>query len=869
MIGRWDGTALTPVFYRINNIIKTHGRPPLHIINRVRQMRTTGEVRGSKGCDSETGSKVSAGSRAGVRTALQLLALAGVPATYAADEPPATDTLEAVIVTGTRITGLKADDSPAPVQVLDSGALTRTGQPDLLQAMTQNVPAFTVQGNGGDTQNLTVAAALRGLNPNNTLVLINGKRRHTTANLSVDSGAGPYQGGASADLSFIPTAAIDHVEVLTDGAAALYGTDAIAGVVNIILKSNATGGALGISTGQYYAGDGLTPDAWINYGAAPTPTSYVNVTAETKYHGYTDRGGIDPRAIDPGTLASNPTMVDYPGYPRVNRVDGDALYHLDILSLNAGVDLSDRMSLYGFGTVGRKIANSFENYRLPSVLPAVYPNGFEPQEGLDETDYAATLGLKGESAGWHWDLASTFGKDAISLSTIHSGNVSLFQDTGSTPTSAHDGNFLTSQWTTTADLTRGFDVGLANPLSVALGAEYRRETYEIDKGDFAATYLEGMQSFPGFTATDAGQHARSNEAGYVDFVLKPVDALIVDVAGRFEHYSDFGHASVGKLTTRYNFTPDFAIRGTISNGFRAPTLAEEYYSATNVNINSAFVQLPPNSAGARFVGVDGLKPEESTNYSLGFVTHIEKLSVTLDAYQIAIRDRIAASGAVFASGYGGTSPAVESAILANGNVLDPTVTNFGIQIFANGLDTRTRGAELVMSYPANLGAYGHIEWSLAGNYNDTVITNIHPTPVQLGGQTLYGPGALSDISTASPKYRGILTAHYTLKRFAATLRESLYGPSSEQEQGDDGNFYKTTIKAAPVTDINLDYQVLPSVTLSLGANNLLDRRPSSYNPALVANYRANLDPQSVLIPPGFSPFGINGGYYYGKITVTF
>ena len=797
-----------------------------------------------------------------------LLTLLGTAAARAEDQTA--DPLDMVIVTGTKITGLRADDSAAPVQVLDAGSLGRTGQPDLLQAMSQNVPAFTVQGNGGDSQNLTVAAALRGLNPNNTLVLINGKRRHTTANLSVDSGAGPYQGGASADLSFIPAAAIDHVEVLTDGAAALYGTDAIAGVVNIILKSSANGGTASLSSGQYYAGDGFTPDLWVNYGSAPTPASYVNVTAETRFHGYTDRGGIDPRAIDPATLASNPTMVDYPGYPRVNRVDGDALYHLHIFSVNAGIDLDDRTSLYAFGTVGRKLGQSYENYRLPSVLPAIYPNGFEPQEALDETDYAFTAGVKGALSAWHWDLATTYGKDAIDISTIHSGNVSLFNDTGATPTSAHDGSFNTSQWTTTLDLSRGFDVGLTNPLDVALGVEYRRETYELGKGDYAATYLEGLQSYPGFTATDAGLHTRSNEAGYVDVVLRPVDALTLDAAGRFEHYSDFGHAAVGKLTGRYNFTPKFALRGTISNGFRAPTLAEEYYSATNVNINSAFVQLPPNSAGARLVGVDGLKPEKSTNYSVGFVAHpIDKMTVTLDAYQIEIRDRIAASGAVFASGYGGTSPAVESAIIANGNVLDQTVNNFGIQIFANGLDTRTRGAEFVLSYPTNLAEYGHIDWSAAANYNSTRVTNIHPTPVQLGGQTLYGPGAISDVSTASPKYRIIATALYTIGPVSATLRESFYGSSTEMEQGDDGNFYSSTIKPAPVTDLNLDFRATARVTLSIGANNLLDRRPSSYNPALVANYRANLDPQSVLIPPGFSPFGINGGYYYGKITVTF
>jgi len=797
-------------------------------------------------------------------------ALATSAAAAVAADATGADTLDTIIVTGTRVSGLHAEDSPAPIQLIDAGAIERVGVPGLLSALAQNVASFNVQANGGDTQNLTVAAALRGLNPNNTLVLINGKRRHGTANLSIDGGAGPFQGSAAPDLSFIPAAAIDHVEVLTDGAAAQYGTDAIAGVINIILKHNASGGTVDVSAGRYYDGDGATPDIWANAGFAPTSSSFVNVTAESRFHGYTDRGNIDPRALDPGVLANTPTIKNYPGYPHVNRVDGDALYHLNIVSVNAGVDLGGSTQLYGVATYGKKTAQSFENYRTPDVLPQIYPNGFEPQEASDETDYAFTAGIKGLAGVWHWDLSTTYGRDRVGLSTIDSGNVSLYQNTGSTPTSAFDGSLINEQWTTNFDVTREVDLGLSAPATFAAGVEYRRETYSIEHGDYAATYLEGMQSYPGFTATDAGSHSRNNAAGYVDFAFAPAKNFTLDAAARFENYNDFGNATVGKLTGRYDISPAFALRGTISNGFRAPTLAEQYYSATNVNINSAFVQLPPNSPGAVLVGIDGLKPEKSRNYSVGFVAHpTDKMTLTLDAYQIDITNRIAATGGIFASGYGGQSSAVAAAIVANGNVLAPGVTNFGIQMFANGLDTQTQGAEMVLSYPTTLSGGGRIDWSLTASYNSTKITNINPTPAQLGNQALYGPGAISDITTASPKYKAILSAQYTADRWTLTVRESLFGPSTEYEQGDDGNFYPSTVHAAAITDLTVAYRVADHLSVSVGATDLFDKRPNSYNPDLIANYRANLDAQSVLNSPGFAPYSINGGYYFGRVTFTF
>src|SRR4051812_47952848 len=250
--------------------------------------------------------------------------------------PAASDKVDAVIVTGTRRSGLKAIDSASPIQVLDSGSLERTGQPDLIQAMAQNMPSFTAQAFGGDTANLTLSARLRGLSPNDTLVLVNGKRRHTTSNLAVL--AGPFQGGAATDLNFIPVSAINHIEVLQDGAAAQYGTDAIAGVINIILKKDSSGGSLTTTGGAYIDQGGQTGDASFNIGFEPNDKSFINLTAEHKYHGHSDRSDIDPRVVNAANLASMPNLTKADGYPYANKISGDAAYHISLLSLNAGYD---------------------------------------------------------------------------------------------------------------------------------------------------------------------------------------------------------------------------------------------------------------------------------------------------------------------------------------------------------------------------------------------------------------------------------------------------------------------------------------------------------------------------------------------------
>ncbi len=792
-----------------------------------------------------------------------------------------------VIVTGTRTSGLKASDSATPVQVVGSATLKSVGQTDLAQGLAQSVPAFAVQGFGSDMANQTLSTRLRGLSPNDTLVLIDGKRRHGSASLAVLQSA--YQGSAAPDLSFIPEGAIDHVEVLTDGAAAQYGTDAIAGVVNIILKKDKSGGTITATAGQYFDGGGKTADISANLGFAPTDRSFLDLTYESKYHGYSDRGAPDPRAIpnSSGTFDDAASWIggtydkSVPDFPHVNHIEGDSAVHLNVLSYNGGYDLSDDWSLYSFGTYGSKLAASYENWRTPTRVSQTiggattypFPLGFNPHEAINEEDQSYTAGIKGKFAGWHVDLASTYGRDDQDLSNYDSFNVSLFADTGASPSAFRVGSFVSTQWTNTLDLNHDFDIGWAKPISVAFGIEQRRDTYQVKAGDAASRYKEGSQAFPGFSLTDAGKYHRDNEAAYLDIAATPVEHWSVDAAVREEHYTDFGDATVGQLTSRYDFTPQFAVRGTIGTGFRAPSLEEEHYSATNVTPTSAYVQLPPNAPASKLLGISPLRPEDSRNYSLGLVAHpIPKLTLTVDAYEIDIDNRIIASGTVYSSGSpsGNDYPQVTAAIAANGNVLDPTVSMTGINIFANGADTRTRGLEFVATLPStDFHHLGQVDWSLSGDYSETKVTRILNASTVIASSDLFDRSAISTLEDAAPKYRVIAGATWTKAKWQVALKETLYGQSSTTVLGDDGVWYQSKIKPTAITDLSVTYKVSNAVKFSVGANNLLNTYPRRLNSGLLRSYIDANDNTAVAQYPAWSPFGFDGGYYYARLSVSF
>jgi len=774
-----------------------------------------------------------------------------------------------IIVTGTRTTGLLAVDSPAPIQVIDIAALEQSGSPALMNALAATVPSFNTQAVGNDLANETLAARLRGVSPNHTLILVNGKRRHGTANLSVL--ASSFQGGAAPDLNFIPMAGIERVEVLLDGAAAEYGSDAIAGVINIILSDKDSGGTASLHGGQYFQGDGETAGASANLGLALGSNGFVNLTAETRFHDYSNAGGPDARVEQAIASGAHPEWRNLDDYPRVNKVFGDARYTLHLLSLNAGYDVVPGVQLYAFGTYGSKHAGGWANFRLPTRLPQIYPLGFTPVDRLRSQDLSATLGLTGELAGWGWDLSSTYGENDNRVRVTGSANVDLFLDTGATPTDFDAGAFKATQWTTNLDLRRELDLGLMRPVAIAMGAEYRHETYTLTEGDPASRYKAGSQSFPGFSLTDAGSHGRSNVAVYAEATVLPTSALTLNFAGRFEHFSDFGETLVGKLSARYAINDQVALRGTASTGFRAPTLAEAYYSATNVQPNSAFVQLPPNAAAASLIGIEPLSPEHSTNFSLGMVAKPwDHATLTIDAYQIGIRDRIVGSGTLYGTFAGVVrSEAVNAAIVANGNVLE-NVPFSGINVFSNGLDTRTRGVDVVLNFPTDLGDGGKIDWSISANYGTTKVTGIRatPTPIAASGQSLFDLVALSTLERASPSFKGIVAGVFKSGRWSLAMKETLYGNASRYADPGDGQYYLDQTGTAFITDADISYRLAKGLTLSMGANNLFDMRPNRVNQAGLQVAALAGDP-AVEIYPKYAPYGINGGYYYARASVAF
>ena len=579
-----------------------------------------------------------------------------------------------------------------------------------------------------------MSARLRGLSPNDTLVLINGKRRHSTGNLHVLSGQ--YQGAATADLDMIPVAAIDHVEVLQEGAAAQYGTDAIAGVVNIILKRSSSGGMVSATGGQYFQQGGDTYDFNGNFGIDLGGKGFLNISAEKRYRGFSQRGAQDIRLVDaaghPRPTPYNQTQVL--DYPNANHIVGDPESMLTTVVANFEYDLEPDLTLYANATYGERQAKAYENVRLPNRITAAAgsnrpfnavtnPDGYIGLTAAGTPNLSGSGGSlrcsrarcpvpqrlrsagsaegrrlrlhgrpEGRTVGWKWDLSGTYGKDRDQIYTLQSANGSLFQDTHTTPTDFYDGSFTATEATFNLDVTKDFNVGLASPLTVAFGGEGRENTFAITKGDFASTYKEGGRPIPASWRPTPAPTAARTMRPISTWRCNPIQDLSVELAGRFEHYTDFGDAQVGKITARYDFTPEFAVRGTISTGFRAPTIQEEFYSATNVSPPRLSCSCRPTRPPRRSWASSRCQPEASTSYSAGIVAHpFDNFSLTVDAYSISLRNRIVGTGSLYGSGGTPISPTVPLAIAAHGNVLDPTVTFTGVTLLLNGISTLTKG----------------------------------------------------------------------------------------------------------------------------------------------------------------------------------
>lgn len=772
---------------------------------------------------------------------LQFAAAADSPA----DEPSDTnsDDADAVIVTGTRESGRKVYESATPVSIIKAEQLQATGQTNLLDALKQLAPSLTsIFLNSTPFRTF----ALRGLSPGQTLVLINGKRRHLSSQLFKNSS--PYQGSDPVDLDLIPLAAIDHVEILSDGAAAQYGTDAIAGVINIILKSSDHGESMGATAGANYFGDGFTGQVDADTGLKAGDAGFVHISADVHRHDFTNRSGYDPRT----------------NFIVKGEMNGDPASTVETLGINAEKPFTDTVSAYGFLTFAHRDADANQIYRLGNVAPSVYPNGFYPVVGVHEYDFEFNGGIKGTGLlGWDWDLSGSYGRDHARVDTFDTFNPNLYASDGNAQISFYDGAYISSQAIASFDIHRKLDTGWwSTPLNLAAGLENRYETFALQAGESASYLLGGGQGVAGFAPATASDSSRNVVGGYLDLSTYFTSQWQVDLAGRFERYPDAGSGKTGKLSTRYDFNPRLGLRGSVSNGYHAPTLAQEHYASSSMSPTSAAGLLPVDSAGARLLGAPPLRPEKSVNASVGFVVEpVTGLHATLDAYLINITDRIIATGSLFGS-------EALAALAANGNTLPYGIPakNFSANYFTNGVDTSTKGVDLDIEYRSDLGTYGAINWSLSGNYNSTTITNYHQAPaiLQAAGVSLFNPAVISYLTTATPKSRITLAANYLIGDWELTLRETRYGSASQEVDpiGNGANFYEQLVPTAYITDIEAGYQLTHHVRWSLGANNVFDRYPPEA--ALITTGASNTQ-----FYPSISPYGFDGGYYYTRITAEF
>jgi iron complex outermembrane receptor protein len=779
--------------------------------------------------------------------------------------------LDEVIVTGTRTKGRTVLDSPVPVDVLSAGDLAKTGAVagELGQALQALAPSFNFprQSNSGGADHIR-AAQLRGMSPDQVLVLVNGKRRHTSAVVNLESKIG--KGTTPVDFNSIPLNAIKRIEVLRDGAGAQYGSDAIAGVINIILDDDTAGSEASLSFGQNVTSfapthqslrDGDTTVAQFK-SAFAYGGGYLDLGAEIRHRGSTNRAGFDTL---PFFYDSTPANVATIGNRNYAPGDGDAKDY--DAWFNSRVPLDGGAEAYAFGTYDHRDSTGAAFFRYPDSSgnqPVVYPQGFRPNTLGSNDDLQLAGGLNGKAGAWNWDASLGYGVNRFDYRLEHSLNASLGP---TSPTTFKIGDYKFDQLTLDFDTTRQIDVGsAAHPLNLALGAEYRRESYKTGAGD-PASYAAGpftdkdagAQAGPGLTPADAASTSRNVGSLYADLSKDIGDHFFADAAARFEHYNDFGNAVAGKLSGIYKFAPAFALRGAVSNSFRAPSLSQISYKATATNFTSggqlgSVLTLPVASPIARALGAQDLKAEKSLNLSLGFtVAPVDDFSVAVDFFRIKVKDRITISEQL-----NGTD--LTDFIQAQFGITGVQ----GINFFTNAVDTLTKGVDIVTNYHHALGS-GSLKLTAAYTYARTTIDGVRATPAQLQAlglnDVLIGVEERNTLEGAAPKNKAILGAEWSSVHWDLTSRLTRYGSAERVFDFGDGFEPSQVYSAKSQLDLEVAYRVNKQFTLALGGTNVLDTYPDLSSGDI--NYFGNF-PYDVL-----SPIGFNGAFFYGRATVSF
>ena len=764
-----------------------------------------------------------------------------------------------IIVTGTRTAGRSRLDSVAPVDVLSGASLQRQGTTELASALAAIAPSIDFpRPSATDGTDAIRPATLRGLSPDQTLVLINGIRGHTSSLVNTNGSVG--RGSAAVDLNTVPTVALDRIEVLRDGASAQYGSDAIAGVVNLRLREARRGGGASVTYGFYdtqidtannrreVKGEhAVTATAWQGIGFGSD--GFLTVSGEYSKRQPTNRADIDTR-VSPRRVTGrygDPAVEQYTGF------------------VNAGTSLTDTLSLYAFGGYQDRDSRSAAFPRLANAQTTLagYPNqagfAFLPIINTKSKDINSAAGIRGDVGGFDIDLSLSYGRNRIDYRTLNSANYAYGS---TTPRNFYDGATIYDQYVAGLDVTRKFDV--FQSLNVAFGIEGRREGYRIIAGEQASygypatgtitgipngtNPSPGAQGFGGFAPANETKRSRRNGSAYLDLEAQVTEQLLVGLAGRFEDYSDFGSTATGKASLRYDVTPWFALRGTASTGFRAPSLQQQYFTQTASVVTNGVPILtgtfPSVSDVGRALGGLPLEPEKSTNFSVGTVIRAGGFDLTVDGYHIRIRDQIGLSENLAAS----FSPAVA-------NLLAPFNVSAG-RFFINGLASTTKGIDAVAHYRLATDTVGAFDLTLAGNVNKIDVTRVPTSTATLNpAPTLFARSRILTLEQGTPGEKVTGQIDWSLDRIGALARVTYYGDVNQPGTLANGSADVHTGKHA-ITDLEFRYSAPKGAQIGLGVSNLFDVYPDR---TIAAN-----NTTGVLGFPSYSPFGFNGRYLYAR-----
>ncbi|MEG8052271.1 TonB-dependent receptor [Sphingomonas aerolata] len=758
-----------------------------------------------------------------------------------------------IIVTGTRAVGRSRLDSVSPVDVLSGASLQRQGTTELGAALSAIAPSIDFpRASAVDGTDAIRPATLRGLSPDQTLVLINGVRGHTAALLNIGGSVG--RGSAAVDLNTIPTVALDRIEVLRDGASAQYGSDAIAGVVNLRLREARSGGGATVNYGFYNTDidtargsrsttgeHAVTVSGWQGLGFGED--GFLTLSGEYLNRQATNRADFDPRVT--------PT--------RVTGRFGDPQVEQYSVFANAGTTLTGSWGLYGWFGYQDRDTRSAAFPRLASATTALagYPDGFLPLINTKSRDINSAVGIKGEVADWSVDLNVSYGRNKIGFRTLNSANYAYG---AATPQDFSDGALIYGQLVAGLDVNRKLDV--LQGLNVAFGLEARRESFEIQAGERAsyttpvtgavAGAAVGAQGFGGFSTDNVVDRNRRNFSAYLDLEAQVTDALLIGLAGRGEDYSDFGSTGTGKISARYDVAPWIAVRGTASTGFRAPALQQQYFTSISTVIqNGAPIQtgtFPSVSPVAARLGGLPLEPEKSTNLSLGTVLRVGGFDLTVDAYRIHIRNQIGLSENITTAA--SQSPEVNAQIATLLAGSGATAARF----FINGLASTTKGIDAVAHYRVRTVAAGNFDLTVAGNINDGKVTRVPTSTSTLDpAPTLFARSRILTLEDGTPGEKVTGSIDWSLDQLGALARVTYYGDVNQP-----GTTPAADVHSGKhvITDVELRYQATKGAQLGLGVSNLFDVYPDA---TITQN-----NSTGVIGFPYYSPFGFNGRYLYAR-----